>query len=205
MWGSFSHPPTLHLSGHQVANLQFSSLLTDCPGSSSESAGSVQQDWTGPRQLHFPGCQLAVNVEVPKTLSSASRVHQNDSQTWENCIYDCHFIMKHTTKPKGCRARSGRGQEAPPSQRLDVFTTLETVQALSFTGFYSDFITLLLCSCSAGPTLLQLHVLQPARLLCPWDFPGKKTGVSCPFPLQGIFPTQGSNPCLLHRQAILYH
>ena len=36
-----------------------------------------------------------------------------------------------------------------------------------------------------------------ARLLCPWDFPGKKTGVGCRFLLQGIFPAQGSNLCLL--------
>ena len=38
---------------------------------------------------------------------------------------------------------------------------------------------------------------QPARLLCPWDFTGKNTGVGCHFLLQGIFPTQGSNPHLL--------
>ena len=30
-----------------------------------------------------------------------------------------------------------------------------------------------------------------------WDFPGKKIGVGCHFLLQGIFPTQGSNPHLL--------
>ena len=32
---------------------------------------------------------------------------------------------------------------------------------------------------------------QPARLLCPWDSPGKNTGIGCHFLLQGIFPTQG--------------
>ena len=31
------------------------------------------------------------------------------------------------------------------------------------------------------------------QLLCPWDFPGKKTGVSCHFLLQGIFLSQGLN------------
>ena len=36
------------------------------------------------------------------------------------------------------------------------------------------------------------HGLQPTRLLCPWDFPGKNTGVGCHFLLQGIFPDQGS-------------
>ena len=36
------------------------------------------------------------------------------------------------------------------------------------------------------------------RLLCPGDSPGKNTGVGCHFLLQGIFPTQGSNPGLPH-------
>ena len=38
-------------------------------------------------------------------------------------------------------------------------------------------------------------------LLCPQDFPGKHTGVGCHFLLQGIFPTQRLNPCLLNQQA----
>ena len=41
---------------------------------------------------------------------------------------------------------------------------------------------------------------SPARLLCPWDFPGKNTGVGCHFLLQGIFLTWGSNLVLLHWQ-----
>ena len=39
------------------------------------------------------------------------------------------------------------------------------------------------------------------RLLCPWDFSGKNTGVGSHFLLQEIFPTQESNIyllCLLH-------
>ena len=52
---------------------------------------------------------------------------------------------------------------------------------------------------------LQPHGLQPTRLLCPWDFPGKNTRVGCHFLLQGIFPTQGSNPGLLHFRQMLYH
>ena len=35
------------------------------------------------------------------------------------------------------------------------------------------------------------------RLLCPWNSPGKNTGVGCHFLLQGIFLTQGLNSCLL--------
>ena len=41
-------------------------------------------------------------------------------------------------------------------------------------------------------------------LLCPWDFPGKSTGVGCHFLLQRIFPTQGSNPDLPHCRQTLY-
>ena len=48
------------------------------------------------------------------------------------------------------------------------------------------------------PALLQPHRLQHTRLLCPWDFPGKNTGLDCHYPLQGIFQTQGANPCLQH-------
>ena len=43
------------------------------------------------------------------------------------------------------------------------------------------------------------------RLLHPWDFPGKSTRVDCHFLLQGIFPTQGSNPSLPHCREMLYH
>ena len=53
-------------------------------------------------------------------------------------------------------------------------------------------------------TLLRPHGLSCTRLLCPWDFPGKNTGVGCHFLLHGIFLTQGSNPGLLHCRWILY-
>ena len=48
------------------------------------------------------------------------------------------------------------------------------------------------------PTHLQPHGLQSTRLLCPWNSPGKNTGVGCCALLQGIFPTQGSNSYLSH-------
>ena len=46
--------------------------------------------------------------------------------------------------------------------------------------------------------------LEPTRLLCPWNSPGKNTGVGCHFLFQGIFLTQGWNLrllWLLHWQA----
>ena len=47
------------------------------------------------------------------------------------------------------------------------------------------------------PNLLQPHGLEFTRPLHPRDFPGKNTGVGCHFFLQGIFPTQVSNLCLI--------
>ena len=49
------------------------------------------------------------------------------------------------------------------------------------------------------------HGSQPTGLLCPWDFPGKTTGVGCHFLLQEIFPTRGSIPGLPHYRQTLYH
>ena len=63
-------------------------------------------------------------------------------------------------------------------------------------------VALILCCLvvKSCPSLLQPHGLEPARLLCPWNSPGKNIGVGCHFLLQGIFPTKRSNPCLLHWQ-----
>ena len=55
---------------------------------------------------------------------------------------------------------------------------------------------------SAVSSSLQSHGLQPARLLCLWNSPGKNTGVDCQFLFQGIFLTQESNPSFLH---LLYY
>ena len=51
---------------------------------------------------------------------------------------------------------------------------------------------------------LRCYGLWPARLLYPWDYPGKNTRMGCHALLQGIFPTQGSNSnllCLMYWQA----
>ena len=50
--------------------------------------------------------------------------------------------------------------------------------------------------------------LQPARLLCPWDSPGKNIGVGCHALLLGIFPTRDrihvSYVSCINKQ-VLYH
>ena len=51
----------------------------------------------------------------------------------------------------------------------------------------------------------QPHGLLFTSLLCPWNSPGKNTGVGSHSLLQGVFPTQGLNLAPLHRGQILYH
>ena len=46
--------------------------------------------------------------------------------------------------------------------------------------------------------------LRPLGLYSPWNSPGQNTGVGSLSLLQGIFPTQGSNPGLPHCRQILY-
>ena len=67
------------------------------------------------------------------------------------------------------------------------------------------------CVCSVSSVMsdsLWPCGLQPARLRCPWDSPGKNTGVGCHSLLQGILQTQGSNPglfCPCIGRRVLYH
>ena len=52
------------------------------------------------------------------------------------------------------------------------------------------------CVCAQSCPTLWPHGLQPARLLCPWDSPGKNTGVGCHFLFQGNLPDPGIKPAL---------
>ena len=55
-------------------------------------------------------------------------------------------------------------------------------------------------SCQSCLTLCNLMDCSPPDS-CPWDYPGKNTGVGCHFLLQRIFPAQESN---LHLLQLLY-
>ena len=72
-----------------------------------------------------------------------------------------------------------------------------------FNSWNSLVCTLWCCCCVVSklcPTFLWSHGLQPTRLLCLWDFPGKNAEVGCHFLLQGIFLIQRLNSHLLHWQ-----
>ena len=59
-------------------------------------------------------------------------------------------------------------------------------------------------TCSSQDWGLCDPMAEPARNLCPWNSSGQNTGVGSPSLLQGIFPTQGSNPGLPNCRGI-YH
>ena len=61
-------------------------------------------------------------------------------------------------------------------------------------------VCLCVCVCVCVCTHVHTHRLQPVRLLCPWDSPGKNTGMGCHAFFQRIFLTQGLKLSLLHWQ-----
>ena len=75
-------------------------------------------------------------------------------------------------------------------------------------NFDCSNITVHMLGLSIVSDSLQPYGLWFTRLLCPWDYISKNTGVGCHFLLQGIFPTHGLNQGLLYLlycQADLYH
>ena len=87
-----------------------------------------------------------------------------------------------------------------------LYFLLSEMSVIIFCSFSNCFFFFFYCwSWSVVSNSLWPHGLQSTRFLRPWDFPDKSTGVGCHFLLQGIFPTQGSNPGLLNCRQMLYH
>ena len=109
-------------------------------------------------------------------------------------------VRSRPTSP--CKCPSGKVQmcTCAPPQRTSVLFKRRHAPRLS-TRSESEKWKCYLLSC--------LTLYSPTTvahwLFCPWDFPGKNTGVGCHALLEGIFPIQGSNPGLLPCQQILYH
>ena len=75
----------------------------------------------------------------------------------------------------------------------------EETPALNDTSHQKDIhsylsIQIQICSRSVASNSLQPHGQQPTRLLCPWNFPGKNTGVGCHFSPPGDFPYPAIEP-----------
>ena len=82
---------------------------------------------------------------------------------------------------------------------------IEDKPLLYISGSHSFLLNAALCLVAQSClTLFDLKDCSPPGSSIHGDSPGKNTGVSCHAPLQGIFPTQGSNPGLPHCRLILY-
>ena len=78
---------------------------------------------------------------------------------------------------------SGHLRKRPKSYTCNVTLELQGYKVAAFNLGH----TFVAKSC---PTLLQPQGLQPTRLLCPWDLPGKNSRRGCHFLLQGILPNK---------------
>ena len=74
-----------------------------------------------------------------------------------------------------------------------------------FRKFYFVSKHACILSCFNCVDSVRPHGLKPTKLLCPWNSPGKNTGVVSHFLFQGIFQTPGLNPGFLHCRYIPYH
>ena len=117
-------------------------------------------------------------------------------RSWAPAVPTTFF---HMEEKKTGEFYNGKFRNEPGSLRRPTGQHPESSPAASMEGR-----VLLLFSHQVVSYPLQPHGLQPARLLCPWDSPGKNTGVGCHFLLQENFLTQGSNPHLLFGRRILY-
>ena len=110
-------------------------------------------------------------------------------------VFEYTFLSSHV-KSRVSENLASSSLSSPPKMSFS-FDSTATVASVKCT-----------CVCSVSQSCPNLGNPKPARLLFPWESPGKNTGVSYLFLLQGIFPIQGSNPfllCLLHWQTEYYH
>ena len=130
---------------------------------------------------------------------------------WDRCVHTAILKMDNQQGPavqhkEPCSMLCGSLDGTEIWRRMDTCThmaeslhcSLETITIL-FVNWLCEIVSV---SHSVMSDSLQLCGLQPSRLLCPWNSPGKNTGVSGHSLLQGIFPTQVLNLGLPHCRKI---
>ena len=83
------------------------------------------------------------------------------------------------------------------SMRVSYMSALSREDGTNTSSRLSTVLGMCMLSHSVMSDSLQPHGLQLVSFLSPWNSPSQSTGVGCHILLQGIFPTQGLNPCLL--------
>ena len=91
----------------------------------------------------------------------------------------------------------GCKREEKFSAMINLLLRLTVKVRIESMSIWSTQIILCVCVC-ACVCVQSCLTLEPTRLLCPWNSPGKDSGVDCHFLLHVNFTTQGSNLYLLH-------
>jgi len=110
-----------------------------------------------------------------------------------------------------CQEHSSEDSQAGRRGQRNWFSVLIYLPVLrTFFTTFSHLKNWDVCPCLTKWLKVKVKVTQSCPILCdphglysPWNSPGN-TGVGSLSSLQGIFPTQGSNPGLLHCRWILY-
>ena len=125
-------------------------------------------------------------------------------QIWNQSVVPCPVLTVASWPAYRFLMKQVRWSGIPISLRISQFLVIHIIKGFSivneadifleFSCFFYDPMDVgnLISVCvnrSVMPDSLRPHGLQSTRFLCPWDFPGKDTGVGCHFLLQGIFPT----------------
>ena len=155
--------------------------------------------WKGPMQCRGPEaktylaagwiCLCPQQSPLPPWVLKAVESTEQWPRFWGSTAFLPTQVLH-----KWLEARSLHSRTAVNAQKTQLLS-----KALVYLTDLSESI-----SCSIVSDSLWPHGLYSTKLLCPWDFPGKNTGVSYHSLLQKIFPTLGSNLGLLHCRQILY-
>ena len=121
---------------------------------------------------------------------------------FSKCFYCPEEFSKHVAQ---CRAKWREHLICENIRKNSTEHLALNIKSVKVSGFSHQAYKVCVCVCvtQSCPTLC--NPMDYSLLLCTRDSPGENAGVGCHSLLQGIFPTQGSNPGLLHFRQILYH
>ena len=131
--------------------------------------------------------------------------------TFSQCSSQLHQAMSQSSKTLFSISKTSKKlffyfqQQRPTVQPRELHSLSYNILYFGKESEKKKRVCVTVCQSFSHVGLFVTLCLQPTRLLCPWNSPGKYMGVGRHSLLQGIFPTQGLSLDLLHGRQILYH
>jgi len=155
------------------------------PWQDSESCGVQRQKTFSPSALfcyclkfHFltvDSARLCFTIILPG-LPLSGRLEKYPEETCQFCKFSSELAATAAAAKslQSCPTLCDPTDGSPPGSPVPGILQARILEwvAISFSNAWK-------WSCSVVSDSLQPHGLQPTRLLHPWDFPGKSTGVGC--------------------------